>query len=72
MKILVVTVYDGVTNEDLQVWADRVFAETVATQFTPEQLSEMKKDFLDGKDVLAQSKSPDKKQTAMTRWRLTR
>jgi hypothetical protein len=72
MRILVVTVYEGITNHDVHDWAERVFAKTVAGQFSPKQMDEMKKDFLNGKDVMAQSKSPDGKQSQTTKWRLSK
>lgn len=72
MKILVVTMYDGVGDEELRSWTDQVFKGTLAVQFGPEQLEEMKKDFLSEVDVVAQSKSPNGKMTATTRWKLTK
>ena len=73
MKILVVTLYEGITNADVEQWADRVFENTVASgTFTAEQLAEMKADFLKGNEVYAQTKSPCGKQVAATKWRLDR
>lgn len=72
MKILVVTMYDGVSDIDVSEWADQVFKGTLAVQFGPEQMAEMKKDFLSEVDVVAQSKSPDGKMIATTRWKLTK
>lgn len=71
MKISVVTLYEGITNEDVQDFADRVFDTTWAKDaFSPESWAEMKSDFLKGEDVVAQSTSADEKKKVATRWRL--
>jgi len=72
MKITVITVYDNIPMAQVKKWADHTFNMSWANKlFPPEQLKDMKADFMKGEDVVAQSKDPaDSGMTVTTKWKL--
>lgn len=71
MKITVVTVYENLPASQVSWWTERVFGTAgVVRELGPGKVMQMKREFMEGREVSASSGDPRGTGRATTTWRL--